>query len=98
MLTLNISLEQGYIEVYCVQRTRVICEEKCLQKYKKLLEKKCKSQNCSWFSTADVLICKKHMLTLNISLEQGYIDVCCVQRTVVICEEKCLKKYKKELE
>ncbi|MCO6728897.1 hypothetical protein, partial [Streptomyces sp. CHA16] len=62
------------------------------------LNKKCKSQNCSWFSTADVLICKKHMLTLNISLEQGYIEVYCVQRTGVICEEKCLQNYKKVLE
>ena len=64
---------------------------------KKNFNKKCNSQNCSWFSRADVLICKKHMLTLNISLEQGYIEVYCVQRTGVICEEKCLKKYKKEL-
>ena len=65
---------------------------------KKYFNKKCKSQNCSWFSRADVHICKKLMLTLNISLEQGYIEVYCVQRTVVICEEKCLQKYKKVLE
>ena len=49
-----------------------------LKNIKKNLNKKCKSQNYSWFSTADVLICKKQLLTLNISLEQGYIEDYCV--------------------
>ena len=65
---------------------------------KKNLNIKCKSQNYSWFSTADVPICKKHFLTLNISLEQGYIENYCLQRSGVIYEEKCFKKYKKKIE
>ena len=42
---------------------------------------------------ADVPICKKQLLTLNISLEQGYIENYCLQISGVICEEKCFKKY-----